>query len=227
MTIDQLAAEVGMTVRNIRAHQSRGLLPAPRIVGRTGYYGPAHQRRLSQIQAMQDQGLNLAAISRVVTDGRLTDLVVAPFTDAEPSPERWPPDVLIERLQLAADDPAIARAIELGMISFAGNDVLVPMPRLVQVAAELADQGVPLGAMLEAVAVVQEASRRAADAFMALADEHLVARVAVDAGGDLDQIRSSVEQLRVHASQALGILFDHAMADAVRTYFEDPTPPQG
>lgn len=227
MTIDELAAEVGMTVRNIRAHQSRGLLPAPRIVGRTGYYGPAHQRRLSQIQAMQDQGLNLAAISRVVTDGRLTDLVVAPFADAEPSPERWPPEVLIERLQLAADDPAIDRAIELGLISFAGNDVLVPMPRLVQVAAELADQGVPLGAMLEAVAVVQEASRRAADAFMALADEHLVARVAVDAGGDLDQIRSSVEQLRVHASQALGILFDHAMADAVRTYFEEPKPADG
>ena len=29
MTIDELARESGMTARNIRAHQSRGLLPPP------------------------------------------------------------------------------------------------------------------------------------------------------------------------------------------------------
>ena len=29
LTIDQLAQRTGMTVRNIRAHQSRGLLPRP------------------------------------------------------------------------------------------------------------------------------------------------------------------------------------------------------
>lgn len=32
LTIEQLAAEVGMSVRNIRNHQSRGLLPHPRCV---------------------------------------------------------------------------------------------------------------------------------------------------------------------------------------------------
>src|ERR687885_631192 len=42
MTIDQLAQAAGMTVRNVRAHQSRGLLPPPRLTGRTGYYGPEH-----------------------------------------------------------------------------------------------------------------------------------------------------------------------------------------
>ena len=29
LTIDELAHETGMTARNIRAHQSRGLLPPP------------------------------------------------------------------------------------------------------------------------------------------------------------------------------------------------------
>ena len=42
LTIEQLAARTGMTVRNIRAHQSRGLLPPPEVRGgargRTGYY---------------------------------------------------------------------------------------------------------------------------------------------------------------------------------------------
>mgnify|MGYP002684132866 CR=1 FL=1 len=46
MTIDELARASGMTVRNIRAHQSRGLLPAPEVRARTGYYGPEHVARL-------------------------------------------------------------------------------------------------------------------------------------------------------------------------------------
>ena len=41
LTIEQLAHETGMTVRNIRAHQSRGLLPPPEVRSRTGYYGPS------------------------------------------------------------------------------------------------------------------------------------------------------------------------------------------
>ena len=45
LTIDELAQRVGMTVRNIRAHQSRGLLPPPVVRGRTGYYGPDHVAR--------------------------------------------------------------------------------------------------------------------------------------------------------------------------------------
>ncbi len=39
LTIDELAQRTG-TVRNVRAHQSRGLLPPPEVRGRTGYYGP-------------------------------------------------------------------------------------------------------------------------------------------------------------------------------------------
>jgi DNA-binding transcriptional MerR regulator len=220
LTIDELAVATGMTVRNIRAHQSRGLLPPPRIVGRTGYYGPAHVRRLDQIRRMQDEGLNLAAIAKVVSDGRLTDVAVSPFTASDAEPEFRDPGELIERLRLEPGDPAITRAIEMGLISFEGDRVRLHSPRLLHVAEELVDQGVPLLAMLEAVQVVAVASRQVADAFMALADEHLVARVAVDSGGDLDQIREAVERLRVYAREALTALFDQAMAGAIRTSFE-------
>ena len=37
LTIDELAQRSGMTVRNIRAHQSRGQLPPPDVRGRTGF----------------------------------------------------------------------------------------------------------------------------------------------------------------------------------------------
>ena len=225
LTIDELATQTGMTVRNIRAHQSRGLLPAPRIVGRTGYYGPTHVRRVGQIQTMQERGLNLAAIALLVSDGRLTDTAVRPFTESADAPDRRPAGELADRLHLAPDDPAIGRALEMGLISVDGDEVVVAVPRLVRVAEQFTEQGVPLGAMLDAVAVVQAASRQVADAFMTLADEHLITQVALDTQGDLDQIRVAVERLRVQAGEALGSLFDQAMANAIRAYFASTAGP--
>src|ERR687886_101448 len=67
LTVEQLAAESGMTVRNIRNHQSRGLLPPPVVRARVGYYGDDHLARLRLIQEMQAQGFKLEAIKRLLT----------------------------------------------------------------------------------------------------------------------------------------------------------------
>ena len=69
LTIDELARESGMTARNIRAHQSRGLLPPPVVRSRTGYYGPEHVARIRLIQDMQAQGFNLKSIERLLELG--------------------------------------------------------------------------------------------------------------------------------------------------------------
>ena len=66
LTIDQLAARVGMTVRNVRAYASRGLIPAPRLVGRTGYYGEQHATRLRLIRDLIERGYTLAAVERAL-----------------------------------------------------------------------------------------------------------------------------------------------------------------
>ena len=50
-TIDELAREAGMTVRNVRSHHARGLLPPPEVRGRTGFYGTEHVERLRLIQS--------------------------------------------------------------------------------------------------------------------------------------------------------------------------------
>src|ERR1700736_6094234 len=65
LTIEQLAAEVGMSVRNIRNHHSRGLLPAPEVRARVGYYGAEHVARLRLILDLQADGFNLTAIERL------------------------------------------------------------------------------------------------------------------------------------------------------------------
>src|ERR671934_1806000 len=66
MTIDELARRTGMTVRNIRAHQSRGLVPAPEVRGRTGYYGDEHVARIELIKELQADGFNLESIRKLL-----------------------------------------------------------------------------------------------------------------------------------------------------------------
>ena len=68
LTIEQLAAESGMSVRNIRAHQARGLLTAPEVRTRVGYYGPEHLVQLRLIRDLQDDGFNLGGIKRLLDD---------------------------------------------------------------------------------------------------------------------------------------------------------------
>src|ERR1700677_3973537 len=67
LTIEQLAAEVGMSVRNIRNHHTRGLLPPPEVRARVGYYGAEHVARLQLILDLQADGFNLAAIERLLS----------------------------------------------------------------------------------------------------------------------------------------------------------------
>ncbi|HKN57021.1 MAG TPA: MerR family transcriptional regulator [Amycolatopsis sp.] len=74
-TIEELSRIVGMSARNIRAHQERKLLAPPVRRRRVAYYDDDHLQRLEQIKAMQRQGFNLAAIMALIGDdcrGRLS-----------------------------------------------------------------------------------------------------------------------------------------------------------
>jgi DNA-binding transcriptional MerR regulator len=62
LTVDQLAERTGITVRTIRFYAGRGLLPPPRLRGRTGLYGPDHVARLHLVGELSALGFTLAAI---------------------------------------------------------------------------------------------------------------------------------------------------------------------
>lgn len=68
-TVAELAEATGLSVRNIRAYRSRGLLSAPRLRGRVGYYGTEHLTQLRLVQALLERGLSLAVIARLVERG--------------------------------------------------------------------------------------------------------------------------------------------------------------
>lgn len=65
LTIDELAARAGVTVRTVRFYSTKGLLPPPALgPRRVGRYGAGHLARLALIEELQRQGMTLAAIER-------------------------------------------------------------------------------------------------------------------------------------------------------------------
>jgi DNA-binding transcriptional MerR regulator len=77
MTITEVAERVGMTPRNIRAYQSRGLLFAPEIRRRVAHYSGAHLARLQLIMSLQREGFTLAAIKRLIDSPGSYSAIVA------------------------------------------------------------------------------------------------------------------------------------------------------
>lgn len=164
LTIDQLAQRTGMTVRNVRAYQSRGLLPPPEVRGRTGYYGPEHVARLRLIQEMQAEGFKLSAISRLIGEHGedadrfvgLRQAVTAPF--ATEAPEVYARAELVEKFG-TDDDRLIDKAQKLGLLVDLGEDRYeAPSPALVRAAEEVLAMGIELPA---ALAVIERLNRNA------------------------------------------------------------------
>lgn len=225
--IDELAQRTGMTVRNIRAHQSRGLLPPPEVRGRTGFYGPDHVARIELIKELQADGFNLESIRRLLAsaDGRSKE--VLRFTRAlrEPFAAEEPEVITAQELseRWHNDDPALIRKGErIGVLRPLGGGRYEEMsPRISNAAAELAELGVPA----EVALTVAEKLRRHADGVAREFVKLFLKQVwePFDAAGQPEdrwpEVLEALERLRPLASEALLGMFGLAMTDAVEKAF--------
>jgi DNA-binding transcriptional MerR regulator len=229
LTIDELARRTGMTVRNIRAHQSRGLLPPPEIEGRTGYYRDEHISRLELIAEMQADGFNLTAIKRLLDSSRGADREVLGFRRAlmywdDEDPELVTAEELAERLQLPPDPnpKLLARAIKSGFLVDLGEGRLeIPTPTLFHAAVELRELGVPVEIALAVLEQIESGSRSIARSFVRLFVDQ-VWRPFDEAGRpeeDWPIVRESLEKLRPLAGDAVLAVFRRTMAEAVEKRF--------
>lgn len=213
-----------MTVRNIRAHQTRGLLPPPTVHGRTGYYGEEHVARIELTREMQADGLNLEAIRRVLDSGDGSASAIFDFTRALRAPfEDEAPEIVdaeeLARIWGGAGDPRLARRAEkLGILrSLSDGRIEVISPHLLQAAAELAQLGIGAeGALLTA-----EKLRRHADGVARTFVDLFVKEIwrPFDRAGrperDWPQMSEALERMRPLASGALQATFQIAMGEAV------------
>jgi DNA-binding transcriptional MerR regulator len=181
ITIEELARRTGMTVRNIRAHQSRGLLAPPRVVGRTGFYGDEHVERIALIRELQEEGFNLEAIRRIVENAgdspgdllSFTRTVRAPYEDEQPE------ILTLEEVarpwgEEALEPGLLDRVVTLGLMRPLGDGRYeVLSPKLIAAGIELRGLGIPVSACLDALETLKERSRAVAEVFVELFNEQI------------------------------------------------------
>ncbi|MEZ5076101.1 MAG: MerR family transcriptional regulator [Solirubrobacterales bacterium] len=224
MTIGELARRTGMTIRNIRAHQTRGLLPPPVVRGRTGYYNEDHVARIELTREMQSEGLNLEAIRRVLetTGGSSKEMVDfaravrAPFEDE--TPEIYEPGELAASWALDKVDPKlIRRSEELGVMrQLPDGKIEVLSPRLQAMATALIELGLTPEAGVATAEKLRESAEVASRAFIDL----FVTQIwePFDRAGrpeqDWPKVREALDRLRPLASEALLAMFQITMGEA-------------
>jgi DNA-binding transcriptional MerR regulator len=174
LTVEQLAYETGMSVRNIRNHQSRGLLPPPEVRGRVGYYGAEHVSRLRLIQEMQGEGFKLSAIERLIGEHGadadrfvgLRQAVTAPF--AAEAPEVYSREELVEKFG-TDDDRLLQKAQKLGLLVDLGGDRFeVTSPALIRAAEEVQGMGIDVPVALAAIEKINRNAQASARTFVNL-----------------------------------------------------------
>ncbi|HXD54121.1 MAG TPA: MerR family transcriptional regulator [Solirubrobacteraceae bacterium] len=228
MTIDELAQEAGLTVRNVRSYQSRGLIPPPQVQGRVGYYGPHHLAELQLIREMQAQGFNLTAIAHLLEQASgaeeqvlgFTRSLMAPFETE--TPEMVDRDGLVERLGGELDSGLLTRACKLNLVVPVGEGSYeVPSPTLLAAGERLVSLGVPLGAALEATAKLRRQTERIAEVFVQLFLSYIWEPfdAAERPEGDWPRVQQALDQLRPLASEAVTAAFQQTMTGAVEAAF--------
>jgi DNA-binding transcriptional MerR regulator len=225
MTVDELAHRAGMTVRNVRAHQSRGLLQAPEVRGRTGYYGDDHLARLEFIKELQAEGFNLEAIRRIIENApQASSKEALDFTRAlttafaEERPEIISADELAEPWGDEATPELARRVVKLGLVRDLGDGRFeIRSPRLRQASEELVSLGVPLETAIEVLRTLRRHSQAVAKAYAKLFVENVWRPFEQTQGrdGDWKDVREAFERMRPLAAQSLLATFQLVMSDTV------------
>jgi DNA-binding transcriptional MerR regulator len=234
LTVEQLAAESGMSVRNIRAHQARGLLSPPEVRMRVGYYGPEHLEQLRLIRDLQEEGFNLGGIKRLLEDSertadrllRFKETLVAPLS-SEP-PETLTRAELGRRFRMSAKDgiEVLAKAERLGVLVRAGDGTYeVPRPSLLALAEEAVRRGVSVHSALDILEQVERHCDEISRSFIKLFlhevwDPFQQADMPADRWPEMQE---TVERLGPIASEALIAIFQQRHTEQVERAFDEIT----
>lgn len=226
-TVDELAARAQMTVRNLRAYASRGLIDAPRLEGRTGYYSLKHLQRLQLIRQLLDRGYTLAAVEKTVrrapgnAAGHALDLIELLDLPADDGI-----DEIMSRDDLAAlagvtrDDGLIEAMEKLGLVAWIEGDqdhVHLVQPTVVRTGAAAVAMGLSPQTVIALFPLLEARLNDVADAFV-----HAVAEEIIDPfmteGLPEDRwpsILASVENLIPIASQVTLGMFRSSLQQSI------------
>ncbi|WP_078872949.1 MerR family transcriptional regulator [Streptomyces sp. NRRL S-1868] len=237
LTVDQLAARAGVTVRTVRFYGTRGLLPPPTIgPRRVGRYGAEHLSRLALIEELQNQGMTLAAIERYLQrlpdDLSAHDLAIHRAVVAS-----WMPDTVDEttRAQLegrvgrALTEDDIDRLAAMSVLARTEEpDVFRVDPALVQLGVRLLDVPVSHEAILAARRVTLDHARSAARELSRLFKQEVWEpyRAHESDPERVERMKSLSAHLQPMVVQALLTAFQRSMKEELREAFPAESAPR-
>ncbi|NUO45496.1 MAG: MerR family transcriptional regulator [Streptomyces sp.] len=220
LTVDELAAQAGVTVRTVRFYSTKGLLPPP-VIGprRVGHYGRDHLARLELIEELQHQGMTLAAIERYLRqlppDLSAHDLAIHRAVVAS-----WAPDTTetAERRELErragrplADDD-VQRLAAMGVVQPDGEDFRFDSG-LLRLGVRLLDVPLSQESILAARNVLVEHARVAAHELAELFRGEVSER-------DTEDVRSLSAHMHPIVVQALLTTFQRSLREELSGWVE-------
>lgn len=233
LRIDELSAKAGTTSRTIRDYQARGLLPPPRLEGRTGLYSEEHLHRLELIADLQERGFSLAAIRETLdawsAGNDLQGLIdfehvlLAPWGEQEHHGGTMDLEELVERFSFFPEDQipqALQGALETGVLELAedGQSIKVPAPSVLDGAEELLKLGMDVDGLLQLLADTQDDIGRVAQRFVQAVAPTLLA--VLDEQG-MQRSLDAVRRLRPLALSAVRAVLDAELRKAIAETLED------
>ncbi|MCM2579893.1 MerR family transcriptional regulator [Streptomyces sp. MTZ3.1] len=229
MTVDELAARAGVTVRTIRFYSTRGLLPPPQIgPRRVGRYDQEHLSRLALIEELQHQGMTLAAIERYLqrlpADLSAHDLAIHRALVASWMPdgaEDLTRDRIGQRVGRELTDEELDRLAAMGiLVRGAEPDVFQVDAGMLHLGVQLLDVPISLESILAARTVVMEHTRAAARELSRLFRDEM--REPQEEGESGPQRRERMKSLSAHMQplvvQALVTAFQRSMREELRAW---------
>jgi len=225
-TVDELAAKAGMTVRNVRAYASRGLIAPPRLEGRTGYYSREHLQRLQLIRGLIDRGYTLSAVERT--------LLSSPHASAGPTldllrlldepqrggaePEVMSRDALAALAGVPRDDALIVALGEFELVEWLDDEtVRLLQPTVVRAGAAAVALGLDAKTVVSLFPLLSGNLRMIADAFVSGVATEIFEpfRAAGMPEEDWPAILQAIERLLPVASQVVLAIFRRQLAEAI------------
>lgn len=231
-----------MTVRNIRAHQSRGLLDPPRVVGRTGYYDEEHVDRLMLILELQSEGFNLEAIRQIIRSAGEDSGELLGFTRDVRAPYETEQSEILDEAEIAGPwgetrlGPEVFRRVQdLGVMRPLGDGRFeVLSPKLFRAGVEMAQLGIPVEVALDALEALKERSTAVAGVFIEVFNREIWEPF--DRAGrpreEWPRVRGALQRMRPLATDAFVASFQFAMeevseraiSEAIRRELTDEPP---
>ncbi len=157
-TVEALSERTGVSVRNVRAYQTAGLMPPPRLQGRTALYNAEHLGKLELIRDLRKQGFKLDTIKDMLTgtpDGAWSEyslvshLFSTTFFTVE-KPLRKALSEMASHWAQPATQQQKDRLSENGLYRRVGPDeVEMLSPALERIGIQLAELDVPLNTVLD------------------------------------------------------------------------------